>query len=150
MKLIRTDSKHLDFKTLVKQLDAYLKVTDGDEHEFYNQFNAIENLNNVVIVYLNDKAVGCGAFKKFDDNKVEIKRMFTSKEARKKGIATKILKALEDWALELGYNATILETGIRQHEAVAFYKRNSYQNIANYGQYIGVENSLCFEKKLNK
>lgn len=148
--ILRTDANHNDFKVLVKKLDAYLKITDGDEHNFYNQFNGIEHLKHVVIAYDNDKAIACGAFKIFDTNKVEIKRMFTLPEARKKGIATKILNELEDWANEIGYSATILETGIRQTEAVAFYKRNDYKITPNYGQYTGVENSICFEKKIEK
>ena len=38
-KIIRTDNKNVDFNKLIIELDAYLKVTDGADHEFYNQFN---------------------------------------------------------------------------------------------------------------
>jgi GNAT superfamily N-acetyltransferase len=58
------------------------------------------------------------------------------------------LKALENWAREMSYSRCVLETGIRQPDAIALYKKNSYTLIPNYGQYIGVENSLCFEKYL--
>ena len=150
IKLVRTNSENTDFIFLVKQLDAYLKITDGDEHNFYNQFNSIEALKHVVIAYLNDKPLGCGAFKKFNDNAAEIKRMFTTPETRGKGIATKILNALEHWASELNYESCVLETGIRQTEAVQFYKKNLYEITPNYGQYKNVENSLCFEKRITK
>ncbi len=146
--LKRTNSSNKDFVGLVEQLDAYLKITDGDEHDFYNQYNAIENLKQVVIAYIDDKPVGCGAFKDFENNSVEIKRMFTRTEYRGNGIATLILKELEKWASELNYDSCILETGIRQIEAVEFYKKNSYNIIPNYGQYKGVKNSLCFIKNL--
>lgn len=146
IELVRTNSKNNDFINLVKQLDAYLKITDGDEHDFYNQFNSIDVISHVVVAYLNNKPVGCGALKQYDDNSVEIKRMYTTKEARGKGVATEILKELENWTKELGIASCILETGIRQIEAVQFYKKNSYKVIANYGQYIGVENSVCFKK----
>nr|WP_321225562.1 GNAT family N-acetyltransferase [uncultured Psychroserpens sp.] len=148
IKIIRTDSKNKDFINLVKDLDAYLRMTDGDEHEFYNQYNHIDTLNHVIIIYMDHKAVSCGAFKKFDDSTVEIKRMFTMLKMRGNGLASEILKALELWASELNYKACILETGIRQKEAVAFYKKNNYQNIPNYGQYINMDNSLCFKKEL--
>ncbi|WP_400080450.1 GNAT family N-acetyltransferase [Winogradskyella sp. R77965] len=148
IKLIRTNSEDKDFIGLVKQLDAYLKITDGDEHGFYNQFNSIDTLNHVVIAYLNDKPAGCGAFKAFNKTSVEIKRMYTSTETRGKGIATQILNELEDWAKELGFSSCVLETGIRQTEAVQFYKKNLYKITPNYGQYLGIENSLCFEKIL--
>jgi GNAT superfamily N-acetyltransferase len=148
IKLIRTHSENQDFINLVKELDAYLKITDGDEHDFYNQFNSISVIKHVVVCYFNDEPIGCGAFKQLSQSSVEIKRMFTKDSARGKGIATAILNELEHWAQELKYTSTVLETGIRQVEAVQFYKKNAYQIIPNYGQYIGVKNSLCFEKIL--
>ena len=148
LKLVKTNSKNEDFIYLVKQLDAYLKITDGDEHDFYNQFNSITSLKHVVIAYLNKKPVGCGAIKQLSKKNVEVKRMFTNKEARGKGIATRVLIELEQWAKLLNYDSIVLETGIRQTEAIQFYKKNLYKNIANYGQYIGVENSLCFQKTI--
>ncbi|WP_299278152.1 GNAT family N-acetyltransferase [uncultured Psychroserpens sp.] len=146
IKIIRTDSKNSDFSGLVKELDAYLKITDGDEHEFYNQFNGITVLEYVVVAYLNDEPVGCGAFKRFGDSSVEIKRMYTMPKTRGQGIATKILNHLENWAKELNYSSCVLETGIRQKEAVQFYKKNKYTIIPKYGQYVNMDNSLCFEK----
>lgn len=150
IELLRTDSSHPDFEKLVAQLDAYLKITDGDEHEFYNQFNGIAQLNHVVLAYVNQKPAGCGAFKAFDEERVEVKRMFTLPEERGRGIASKILLELEQWASELGYMASILETGKRQVEAVHFYKRSNYELIEKYGQYKDMENSLCFQKQLIK
>lgn len=149
MHLVRTNSENIDFVNLVKQLDAYLKITDGDEHEFYNQYNNIDVLKHTVVAYLDNKPVGCGAFKEFEKGSVEIKRMFTEPDARGKGIASKILQELETWAKELNYKACILETGIRQTEAVAFYKKSNYTIIPNYGQYKNIANSLCFKKILS-
>lgn len=146
--IIRTNSEHNDFINLVKQLDTYLKVIDGDDHDFYNQYNNIDTLKHTVVVYLNNKPIGCGAFKKFGNKSVEIKRMFTLPEARAKGVATKILNELEVWAKKLNYNSCILETGKKQIEAVQFYKKNNYKIIANYGQYVNIETSVCFEKEL--
>ncbi|WP_166965514.1 GNAT family N-acetyltransferase [Yeosuana marina] len=144
--LVRTNSEHLDFINLVKDLDAYLKVTDGDEHEFYNQYNHINVIKHTVVAYVDDMPAGCGAFKAFENNCVEIKRMFTHADFREQGVASVILKELEVWAKELHYNSCILETGIRQTEAVEFYKKNNYVLIPNYGQYKNVTNSLCFKK----
>ncbi|MCH3881310.1 MULTISPECIES: GNAT family N-acetyltransferase [Tenacibaculum] len=145
---IRTNSKNQDFKNLVKHLDAYLKITDGDEHDFYNQYNNIDVLKQVIVIYDAKKPIGCGAIKKFDDVSVEVKRMFVSEENRGKGVAQKILKELEIWANELGYKKCVLETGKRQVEAVIFYKKCAYKIIPNYGQYKGMDNSICFEKTI--
>lgn len=147
-KLLRTDSSNPDFVALVKQLDAYLKIIDGDDHDFYHQFNSIENLKHVVVAYLEKKPIACGAFKAFDQESVEIKRMFTLPYTRGKGLATNVLTELETWAKELGHTATILETGKRQVEAVQFYKKNNYHDIPKFGQYKDVDNSLCFKKLL--
>ena len=148
LKTIRTNSDNQDFINLVKQLDAYLKIIDGDEHDFYNQFNNIDVLKNTVVIYLDDLAVGCGAVKKFDNSSMEVKRMFVSPSYRGKGIAQKVLEELEKWSKELGYKKCVLETGKRQIEAVYFYKKCNYKEIPNYGQYQEMDNSLCFEKKL--
>ena len=148
MKIVRTNSENQDFINLVKKLDAYLKITDGDEHDFYNQFNNIDVLKHVVLVYLDEIPVGCGAIKKMNNSAMEVKRMFVSLNKRGKGIAQKILTELEVWAKELGYKKCVLETGKRQVEAVKFYHKCKYKVIPNYGQYVAMENSICFEKVL--
>ena len=144
----RTNSKDVDFIALVKELDAYLKIIDGDEHAFYNQYNNIDILKHTVVLFSNQEPVACGAFKVFDENSVEIKRMYTKPKYRGNGFAAKVLKALEYWAKELNYKACILETGKRQIEAVEFYKKNNYTIIPNFGQYQNVANSICFKKNI--
>ena len=148
MKFIRTNSENKDFKGLVKQLDAYLAITDGDDHSFYNQFNTLDSIKYVIVVYENNIPLGCGAIKQFDDETLEIKRMYTTPQSRGKGIASKLFVELEQWAKELSYKKCVLETGIRQVEAIGLYKKNGFTLIPNYGQYKGVKDSRCFEKKL--
>ena len=146
--LTRTDSSNPDFVALVKLLDAYLAEKDGRDHDYYNQFNTIVMLKNVVVGYDNDEPVACGAIKEFDSESMEVKRMFTKPEARSKGLASRVLTELENWAVEMGYKKCVLETGKRQGEAVSLYKKRGYSIIPNYAQYIGIENSLCFQKEL--
>lgn len=146
--LIRTTSDHEDFIELVKLLDTYLANIDGAEHSFYAQFNKIDTLKNVVVAFENNEAVGCGAFKPFEVDKVEIKRMFVREGFRGKKIASMIVTELEHWAEELGFKQFVLETGIRQSEAVALYHKMGYQVIPNYGQYAGIANSICFQKMM--
>lgn len=147
--LSRTSSDNRDFISLVKFLDADLAIRDGEDHSFYSQFNKIDKIRHVVLAYDNDKPVGCGAIKEFDPTAMEIKRMYTLPEARKKGIASSILSELEKWSDELSYRRCVLETGRKQPEAIALYEKSGYKRIENYGQYAGIENSLCFEKRLN-
>lgn len=144
--LKRTNSNDLDFQTLVRELDKDLAIRDGEDHGFYAQFNKIDAIKYVVVAYENEIAVGCGAIKKFTENAMEVKRMFVPIERRGKGIASIVLQELEKWTAELGYEKCVLETGLKQPEAIALYKKNGYSQIPNYGQYIGMDNSVCFEK----
>jgi len=74
--------------------------------------------------------------------------MFTLPNYRGKDAASLLLKALESWAKEMTYEKCVLETSKRQPDALALYSKNNYQVIPNYGQYIDVVNSVCFEKDL--
>jgi putative acetyltransferase len=148
MPLLRTTSKNPDYQKLVVFLDATLKILDGEDHEFYAQFNKSEAIKNVVVFYENNQPLGCGAFKFYEDKTFEIKRMYVLPEERGKGIAHQILNELEKWAKELDYNNCVLETGIKQVEAVGLYQKAGYAVIPNYGQYKGVENSVCMQKEI--
>jgi len=146
--IIRTNSGNQDFSELVRLLDADLARRDGEFHSFYAQFNKLDRIKHVVVAYENAIPVGCGAIKEYEAGIMEIKRMYVLPGSRNKGIATNILSELERWAGELSYAKCILETGKGQPEAIGLYRKNGYGLIPNYGQYAGVENSVCFEKEL--
>ena len=146
IEIVRTTHENPDFIELVRQLNQYLTVVDGDDHAFYDQYNHIDTLPYILVAYDEGQAVGCGAIKPYDSNTMEVKRMYTLPKSRGKGIASYILSELENWAAELGADKCILETGKGQIEAVHFYPKNGYRVIENFGQYAGVENSVCFEK----
>lgn len=146
--LQRTNSAHPDFVSLVSELDADLALRDGSQHGFYARFNTIQNIAHVILAYENTLPLACGAIKTFDETSMEVKRMYTLPAYRGKNIAGKVLTALENWARELGNTRCVLETGKRQPEAIRLYLKNGYRVIPNYGQYAGIENSVCFEKVL--
>ncbi len=146
--IVRTNSENEDFRALVTLLDGELQIRDGEEHHFYAQFNKIDNLREVVVAYFEEIAIGCGAIKAYTERTVEVKRMFVKAENRGKGVAGKILGELETWANELNFDECILETGFKQPEAIALYKKSGYEVIHNYGQYVGVDNSLCMKKRI--
>ncbi len=146
--LKRTNHEDENFQALVRELDLDLKKRDGEEHAFYSQFNKIDALKHTVVAYENDEPVGCGAIKKNSPGVMEVKRMYVPLHKRGNGIASLILKELEAWCRELNYKKCILETGTKQPEAITLYKKNGYKIIPNFGQYLNVENSVCFEKQL--
>lgn len=146
--IARTTSDNPDFIMLVKELDAYLAEIDGEEHVFYAKLNTIGKLKHIVVLYKDEQPVACGAIKEWDERTMEVKRMFVKPEYRGRALASMILKELESWAKELGCMRCVLETGKRQVEAIRLYEKNSYLPMANFGQYQGVENSLCFSKMI--
>ena len=146
--LKRTNSDDIDFKNLVVLLDQDLKIRDGEDHAFYNQFNKTDAIKHVIVFYENDIAVGCGAFREKKEDTVEIKRMYVHPDHRKKGIASSVLAALEIWAKEVGYDYTILETGKNQPEAINLYQKLNYTIIPNYPPYEKIDNSVCMKKTL--
>jgi len=147
LSLLKTTSHHQDFQKLTALFDEFLIDIDGDEKDFFAQYNQIY-IDNVIICYENDVAVGCGAFKKSDTQVAEIKRMFVPVEHRGKGIALKILSELEIWARELNHTSCILETSFKLENAIALYKKSRFEITENYGQYIGAESSVCMKKVL--
>jgi GNAT superfamily N-acetyltransferase len=148
VQIIRTNSDNPDFRALVVLLDEVMAVRDGAAHSFYAQFNKLDSIRRVVVVYAEGEAVGCGAFKEYSPVAVEIKRMFVKPDHRGRGVAGAILAELEKWAAELGYRECVLETGLNLPEAIRLYEKNGYSRIPNYGQYEGIENSVCMKKVL--
>ena len=146
--LKRTSNSEPDFKSLISQLDKYLSIVNGEQDAFYAPNNVLDPLDTAVIAYYDGKPVGCGCFKKFDHESVEIKRMYVDPEIRGKGIASAVLNELEKWAKEKGFTQTVLETGKKLDDANALYYKQGYQIIENYGQYAGIENSVCMKKAL--
>ena len=148
IRIDRTNSDNQDFQKLVSLLDADLAKRDGEEHAFYHQYNTIDALKHTVVIYENESPVGCGAMKLFEPGIMEIKRMYTVPEFRGMGLATMVLNELESWASVLNHVKCVLETGKRQPEVIRFYLKNGYKTISNYGQYAGINNSVCLEKRL--
>lgn len=146
--LLRTTSEDHDFRNMVNALDKDLMIRNGETQNLYHQYNKIDHINHAIVVYANDKPLGCGCFKRFDDQTVEMKRMFVLPEMRGKQLAAQLLQALEQWAIEEGFTKAVLETGVRQVEAIRLYTVAGYSLTENYGQYVGMEDSICYRKEL--
>lgn len=148
LQLKRTNSENKDFMALVRLLDQDLARRDGNETAFYSRYNKIDLIRHAVVAYETDVPLAIGAIKEYETGVMEVKRMFTVPEIRGKGYASRVLAELEQWATELGYHKLILETGKRNPEAIALYKARGYTVTANYPPYVGIDNSICFEKLL--
>ena len=147
-------------KALIAALDAdlderYAGDVDVEGEPDYAMLNVLSASvappHGVFLVARRDATpIGCGALRPHHDGDTtaEVKRMYVVPEARGTGIARALLAALEDEARRLGYTRTVLETGIRQQEAMALYESSGYTPIANYGAYRDSPLSRCYEKAL--
>ena len=148
VKVVKTTSENPDFISLIKTFDTFLWERYPELKNDYWGNNLIEFNPNVVVVYLNEKAVGCGCFKKYNTNTVELKRMFVSQEARGLGLAQRIIKELEDEARTQGFETMILETLYKQIEAISLYQKVGFEIVENYEPYVGLANSVCMSKSI--
>jgi GNAT superfamily N-acetyltransferase len=137
-----------DFGKMVRQLTTLLSELNGEADSFYASHNSLDTIPNGVVAYMDGLPVGCGAFRVVNATTVEVKRMFVSPDVRRKGVAGAILAELERWAQELGFEYAVLETSRRLDAAVSLYEARGYAQIANYEPYVGIEDSVCYEKSL--
>lgn len=144
----RTTASDRRLVPLIASLDADLRERYGGAQDSYAPMNLIADDSPFVIALDGDWPVGCGTFRPFDATRAEIKRMFVAPAARRRGVAGSLLTAVEAWAREQGFSTAILETGIFQHEAIAFYHRAGYVDIDAFGAYVGMPLSRCMRKSL--
>lgn len=101
-----------------------------------------------LVAYVEGAPVACGAIRPLDGDTAEVRRMFVTRAARRRGAAKAVLEALEAAARRLGYSVLRLETGHRQHPAMALYRAQGFRPIPAFGPYVGDPVSVCFEKAL--
>ncbi|AAK80511.1 GNAT superfamily N-acetyltransferase [Clostridium acetobutylicum] len=146
--ILHTNSKNIDFIKLIKLLNDDLNERYGELQKQYNKHNRVDYINDVILIYKDEAPVACGAFKEQNVECIELKRIFVVKENRGQGLSKIIVNELEKLGKVKGYKYAILETGIKQYEAINLYKNTGYQIIENYEPYIGNTNSVCMKKEL--
>ena len=150
MQIENLDPDHLEARRLISDLDADLimrypgEVPHGIDAV---EFRAANGYFAVLREAGDLPAVACGAFRPVRSDCVEIKRMYVAAGFRGQGYAKAILYHLEKIALERGFTTFVLETGIKQPEAIGLYRRLGYFGIPAYGEYVENPNSVCFQKR---
>lgn len=150
MDFIRTDGKNKDFIENCRLLDMDLDRRVGKEiqREKYNKYNQLDEIQEAIVIYEDNKLIGGGAIRRYNNEDIELKRIFVHPEYQGRGIGTKLVSLLVEWAMELGYKRIILETGELLAESYAVYKKLGFKVIPNYGPYVNMPESLCMAKNL--
>lgn len=148
----RTDGKNKDFIENCKLLDMDLdrRVGKKIKRDKYREYNQLDEIQEAIVVYDNNKAIGGGSIRKYDEENIELKRVFVHTEYQGQGIGTELVSLLIEWAMELGYKRMILETGELLVESCAVYKKLGFTVIPNYGPYVDMPESLCMAKELER
>lgn len=152
MDFIRTDGKSKDFIENCRLLDIDLDRRVGRQikREKYQKFNQLDEIKEAIVVYDEGKPIGGGAIRRYDEETMELKRVFVHSEYQGQGIGSRLVSLLIEWAAELGYRRMILETGELLAESCAVYRKLGFEVIPNYGPYVNMPESLCMEKELNQ
>jgi putative acetyltransferase len=147
----REDLESQVAKTLITALNAELTATYPGEGETFFGLESAEVADGqgaFLVAYLRGVPVGCGAIRKLDPQDAEIKRMYVDPAARGHGVGRRLLAALEAEAGGLEVARVVLETGLRQHAAIALYRGCGFEHIAPFGQYVDSPVSVCMAKTI--
>lgn len=147
--ITRESPRQADAIALVRQSDALMQSLYPAESNHLIDIDALaEPRVHFFVAREDDRALGCGAFVVGDHGCAEMKRVFVAAAVRGKGIARLIMESLEREAAKLGVALMRLETGIKQPEAIALYRRFGYVERGPFGSYRPDPLSLFMEKKL--
>ena len=150
IRFLQSDGGNPDFVELCHELDIFLnELVGGEENRAeYIPYNQLDDIHDVILAYDHNTPIGCAAFKKYDNECAEVKRVFLKPEYRGRGISKKLMAQLENAVKAKGYRYLILESGEPLVAAMALYKKIGYGIIPNYGPYADMPDSICMKKKL--
>ena len=150
IKIIDTDRSAPDFVALTKRFDDDLNQIYGEEvMKEYNPHNVLDGIFHSVVVYCDGEPAACGGIKRFDENSIEIKRIYVLPSRRRLGLGEHVIRRLEELAISGGYKRAVLETAVDMTAAQALYQKCGYQCMKNYGPYADDKLCVCMEKIFN-
>jgi len=147
--IARESPRQDDVIALIRQSDALMQSLYPAESNHLVDVESLAALNvHFLVAREQGRALGCGAFVLGEAGQAEMKRVFVAPAARGKGIARLLMEALEREAARLGVTLMQLETGIKQPEAIALYRKFGYAERGPFGNYQPDPLSLFMEKRL--
>ena len=134
-------------QAIIEELSANLYLRFGSDGK--NSFTDWQYDNSkfvFVIAEIDSEIVGCGAVRPISETTGEVKRMYSKFPGKK--IGQTILTFLENSAKTIGFSDLVLETRVKNQEAIQFYQKQGYKVIPNYGKYKDRPEAICFIKPL--
>ena len=145
-----TDGSDEDFQRFYLATEEYYSSIVGGEQNRtgFIPYNISESVRTVVIAYIDDIPVGCAGLKPYNENDVEIKRVWVEPQYRRHYIAADMMKMIEETARRMLFKRTVLQTREAMTEAVSLYEKLGYYRISNYPPYDRLEGAVCYAKDL--
>jgi GNAT superfamily N-acetyltransferase/SAM-dependent methyltransferase len=147
----RADILSGEVLSLIEALNAELSgryPEDGATHFRLDPSEVAPGHGAFLVARRAGRPVGCGAVRRVEAGIGEVKRMYVSPEARSGGVGRAVLTALESEARALGLVRLVLETGVRQPEAIALYERAGFSRVPAFDEYVNSPLSVCMAKDL--
>ncbi|MBO9521683.1 MAG: GNAT family N-acetyltransferase [Nocardioidaceae bacterium] len=156
MDIERVSITHPDAARLVEEVQAEYVLRYGGRDDTPLEHTYFDPPAGAFFVgYAEGLAVATGAWRRRADVEAlgsaataEIKRMYVVEAVRGHGLARAMLAHLEETARLAGAEVMILETGLRQPEAIALYTSAGYVPIPGFGFYQDAPLSRCFARRL--
>ena len=146
---------HPDAQALIEAVQAeYVARYGGPDESPVDPADFEDPLGRFFVAYLDGAPVATGAWRRSSvkalgaEVTAEIKRMYVVPAAQRRGVARRILAHLETTAAAEGIEALVLETGMKQPEAIALYTSSGYEPIPGFGYYCGSDLSRCFGRRI--
>jgi SAM-dependent methyltransferase/GNAT superfamily N-acetyltransferase len=149
--IARAEILSREARSLIEALNAELSSRypeDGATHFRLDPNEVAPGQGAFLVARRAGRPVGCGAVRRVEAEIGEVKRMYVSPEARSGGVGRAVLAALENEARALGLVRLVLETGVRQPEAITLYERAGFARIPAFGEYVNSPLSVCMAKDL--
>jgi len=142
MKIIPMNITDTSVLQLFSEHDDYMLDFLGDDKVYYTRYSESENLEKVLVAYVDNCPIGCVAYRRKADGVGEIKRLFIRKEYRGKGISKELLTTVESYAKEQGCHTLFLDTRITLEPAVSLYRAFGFRIVFQQGLYIQMEKAV--------
>lgn len=147
METILTNEKDERFIELSNELNNEYYSNIGEDSLKYLDYNTLEDPHVVLLVLNWGNPIACASYRIFDEQSVEIRRVYVKKRYRNKKIAYKLVKALEKLAMENNFKYSIIETGSENMAAINLYKKLGYEKIDNFGFFKDDDACICMRKE---
>ncbi|GGT30991.1 helix-turn-helix domain-containing GNAT family N-acetyltransferase [Streptomyces chromofuscus] len=147
----RVDGAHPDARAT---LDAYAADLDERFPEGFDPTDLVRpeevsgDRGAFFVAYEDERPVGCGGLRRLEPGVGEIKHLWVHPDARRLGLARRILAALEREAAERGFDVVRLDTHAVLTEARTMYRASGYTEIPAYAEHVYAGH--WFEKRLRR